>query len=531
MAFTSLFNGLALACLALWLSLPAVNAAFWTVTSKFQLETSVSTDVYGSTRSYFYTYSTTRTIVSTATPTKSAVRTSTYERTAYDLEILSVYYPPDAVAESDLEPTSTYGIYTSDYTYTLYSMPVVWAAPATCSSKFNFSTTIAVYPPSEVSDQLTPTSTRRATGYYSDSVTAYLTPSAVPINTETEYYYSAYVASCSKPYSYSSSSDDDDDDDDYYSGVRVCYLYSSGCTSLKTWIIIIATILPALFLIGFLESFLWFRRLMIGKSALRFGTVSWVLLSLWVVCFTRKQAARSLEDQKALREQWKSWGFGKKLGLWFKWGFRHRYPTELLGQYSPNTVGVVPNAPHSGPNGQPPYYGPGAPPPMYDEKGQLVVVQHPVSVYGAPPQVPGQAPPGQFVPYPPQQVPGQFAYQQVPPNQFVPQQPAPVATQYPSGVPSTISTQVPSGGVPSEVPDRSLSPQVPSTVSSPAPTNAVPVTQTQPQLGVGEIQTPSPPIPAPYEPVGSSTVVTDQQQTSASYGAPTAPPHSGNANQ
>jgi hypothetical protein len=99
---------------------------------------------------------------------------------------------------------------------------------------------------------------------------------------------------------------------------------------------------------------------------MRGGTVFWVLLSLWVLCFTRWQDARSKEDQKLLQQRWKEMPAGKKFKNW-SWGFRRRYPVPLLGQYSANTVGVVPEgqplhpAMAQAPPGQVYYYGP--PPP------------------------------------------------------------------------------------------------------------------------------------------------------------------------
>jgi hypothetical protein len=68
---------------------------------------------------------------------------------------------------------------------------------------------------------------------------------------------------------------------------------------------------------------------MMGKSAMRFGTVCWVLISLWVMCFTRMQDRRSADDQKLLAEKWKQMGSGAAFKAWWKWGFRHRYPEEV----------------------------------------------------------------------------------------------------------------------------------------------------------------------------------------------------------
>ena len=196
---------------------------------------------------------------------------------------------------------------------------------------------------------------------------------------------------------------------------------------------------------------------MLGKGCLRFGTVCWICLSLWVACFTRSQSRRSPEDQKLLREKWRQTSFGTAIKLWFKWGFRHRYPVPLLGQYSRNTVGIVPE-------GQPlPVPGmvqmngnyPGGPPPppgAYMPNGQG-------QAYYPPPQgwVPG--PNGQAYPMPP---PGQ-AYMPGPNG----------AVQYygeqPKSVPSvTTSSVTPVNGAPHPAPSP-VSPAVPS--QQPPPSN------------------------------------------------------------
>jgi hypothetical protein len=97
----------------------------------------------------------------------------------------------------------------------------------------------------------------------------------------------------------------------------------------KKWVIAIATILPILFFLGFLESYCWFSRLMIGRSCLRGGTVCWILISLWVLCFTRIQDGRPEPEQVVLRQMWKETPRCQRLRLWRKWGFRHKYPDVL----------------------------------------------------------------------------------------------------------------------------------------------------------------------------------------------------------
>jgi hypothetical protein len=152
---------------------------------------------------------------------------------------------------------------------------------------------------------------------------------------------------------------------------------------------------------------------MMGKSAMRFGTVCWVLISLWVMCFTRMQDRRSVEDQKLLAEKWKNMGSGAAFKAWWKWGFRHRYPEELLGQFSMTTVGIVPPGQPLNPAmaQAPGAFQPGAPgggalQPVPGAPGQ-------VYYYGPPPPGWVQAPNGGFIPpqgytYPPPQQVGYY---------------------------------------------------------------------------------------------------------------------------
>lgn len=404
------------------------TSAFWTYTSRYaavvspspytsrngQVSTSLVTDNY-------------RTVKSTVTPTATPTSTSTSRSYYSDVEIVYHYYGQNAVALSDVEPeygdegysTALYPSYTSGATpTTTFYMPVTMTAPASCPTQFTVTTTASVSVPSIVRNQVKPTSTVNAGittrgSYYTYSVeTWYLSAGAAPFTSTEDFTYSYYIASCSTPPAArssgsgyygggGSSSDDDSNSSDYYCSR---YSYSYYCSSgLKTWIIVIASVIPALFLLGFLESWFWFRRLMMGKSAMRFGTVSWVLISLWVLCFTRMQDARSTEDQKLLQEKWKNMRSGAAFKAWWKWGFRHAYPVEHLGQYSKQTVGVVPVGEplHPAMAQAPPGFMPGPPPP--GAPGQVYYYGPPPPGWVPTPDGQGFMPPQGYVYPPPQQ--------------------------------------------------------------------------------------------------------------------------------
>ncbi|KAF3038561.1 hypothetical protein E8E11_005368 [Didymella keratinophila] len=378
------------------------TSMFWTATIRYVPYVSEEPYTYTytyptpSTSTTTYKYTDVATIKPTVTPTVTP--TSTYFTSYYysNVAVVEEYYPTGAVAASDI---STYDRYDDDYystrtastrtTYssTEYYMPVTMTAPASCSTIFTVATQAEITDiPSIVAPQLKPTSTEvsisSGRSYDYEIQTWYLTEGAAPFTSTEDIYYSYYIASCTPPPARSTSgshsgggsdsgsgsgsgSSSGSDDDAWYD-YRMCYF--SGCTSVKTWIIVLATVLPGIFLLGFLESWFWYTRLMKGKSAMRGGTVCWILLSLWVLCFTRMQDARSKEDQKLLQTQWKDMPVGKKFKNW-SWGFRRRYPVSILGQFSRQTVGIVPEgqplhpAMAQAPAGQVFYYGPppGAP--------------------------------------------------------------------------------------------------------------------------------------------------------------------------
>ncbi|PVH93052.1 hypothetical protein DM02DRAFT_619548 [Periconia macrospinosa] len=363
---------------------------FWTATIRMM----ESTSTYGYTYTYTYRSTTTstdryrttatRTIKSGVTPSATPYSTSTYIGLLYDdVKQVYAYYTDGVVAESDLEPTydrsNFYTRTSTSSTSVVYIMPVTWTAPPSCSST-TFSVTDTITPdiPSIVKDQVTPTSKATSTrsGYSTYVVeTWYLSASAAP--STSEYSYRSYVALCTAPpVSNLRSGGGSSSGGDSSSDIEWCTWYG-GCTGIRVWIIVVASIIPGLFVLGFIESYFWFRRLMLGKGALRVGTICWIMLSLWVICFTRSQSKRSAEDQKLLRENWNKTSTGQAFKLWLKWGFKQRYPVPLLGQYSRNTVGIVPegqtlpqmgqtNVAYPGFQPQPPPGAvgvPGAPPP------------------------------------------------------------------------------------------------------------------------------------------------------------------------
>ncbi|KAK4124085.1 hypothetical protein N657DRAFT_633240 [Parathielavia appendiculata] len=349
---------------ALLVPLQPALASFYTVTSYFALTETLSTR---STRTY--TYTDTLTLYptpATATPTARAVSSSTYINTYYDVEIVSIF-----VAASDL-PSSWLAATTEardSGVFTNFAVSVTWTAPSSCPTPFTVETITNVNIPNDVEPYLSaPTTVTALMAGMTETYTYYTyildrtqVPSTlIPTNPTSAFDYSYYVANCRNPTATSSYTArapnatsgggggrygggdwSGGDDDDYWDSDWTACSALTGCVALRTWVIVVATLLPAIFLLGFVESYFWFRRMMLGKSALRLGTVCWCLLSLWFILLTRRSPTRSKEDQVLLRQYWKTLGFGTRMKFWFKYGFKWRYPVELLGNPDGNNPVVV----------------------------------------------------------------------------------------------------------------------------------------------------------------------------------------------
>ncbi|KAK3365403.1 hypothetical protein B0H63DRAFT_504746 [Podospora didyma] len=297
------------------------NATFWTVTSYSAAYLSTS-----GTR----VYTRTTDVASGVKPTATPYSTSSYVMTYSDVTIVYVYLPIGAVADKDIVTTTTYS--PPDYgAYTAWAIPVVWTAPPACATPFTvISTYTNFYPPAYVTDILSPIST--ATSMYTNAggskityYTKFIDASAQPssINPTSNYYYSNYVLACSNPtatptysrYSGGSGSGSPGSGSSGGGGIGT----SNGPSG------------SGPFSGDGPSSWFWFRALMLGKQSLRFGTICWCCLTLWVICFTRVSPARTPQDKAILKQRWAAIPAGRRIKLWFKWGFRHQYPVDLLG--------------------------------------------------------------------------------------------------------------------------------------------------------------------------------------------------------
>lgn len=85
--------------------------------------------------------------------------------------------------------------------------------------------------------------------------------------------------------------------------------------------------------VGFLESWLSFKGLMLGKHRKRGLPLAWCCISCLFLCWSGPTyKAKSVEEQTRLAELWKEMTAWKKFKLWIKWGFRWKYPVDILGE-------------------------------------------------------------------------------------------------------------------------------------------------------------------------------------------------------
>lgn len=88
------------------------------------------------------------------------------------------------------------------------------------------------------------------------------------------------------------------------------------------------------FILGVIEAWFRFRRLMIGWQTHRGLPVCWVFIifpvTLLLLFFFRKgYRARTQAEATELKKEWKAMSVGKKLRLFVLWGFRYKYPPML----------------------------------------------------------------------------------------------------------------------------------------------------------------------------------------------------------
>ncbi|GKZ27737.1 hypothetical protein AbraIFM66951_006273 [Aspergillus brasiliensis] len=340
-----------------------VSAAPWIVTADYQ-------EVVTTARHYYTTYTTT--LIEQITPTVTSMPEPISTATSLGSSNYYYYYNDDDDTEKDvtiiqeLYPTGV-GSVVDDYDYgygygsdddddeyhsTKFVVNITYSAPTGCSSRWTQTTAVEVNPPTEVQDLLPRTAV--ATSISVDSVRpfqpttytidiVYVDPTQLPTsslesmslyNRPTSLYTAsscAYTGSSGSGY-YSGSYYGDYGYDDDYNWFTDDYWM--GISPLALTLILTLGWIGLFLILGFIEAWIRFRRLMMGWQTRRGLPVCWSLtilpFTLLLLCFFRKgYRARSDADGEVLRKRWKAMGFWTKLRLYFVWGFRYKYPPVL----------------------------------------------------------------------------------------------------------------------------------------------------------------------------------------------------------
>ncbi|VBB82136.1 Putative protein of unknown function [Podospora comata] len=304
----------------------------------------------------------------TSLPDVTPISTTTASLTSWDLEVVEYYYPANAVPTSDLytwrwDPDPDFRgeghQWLVDYTIT---------APTSCPTPFEYTTEVNLRtsasvptPLSEILHSMasvetdvvtytrfvatTDSSTHRwvqQTSYYTYTTLHVKATDLPPARRPPADYYRydqinyRYIENCFLP------GEKDPRPNPFGAEAKQkCPHKAFGrCSKIPEEPAIILATVGTLFVLGFIENFLWFRSLMQGHWALRCGTVCWWLIATLLMIFvTKYEVGRNKDDQEQLREQWKRLPFWMKIKLWLQWGFRLKYPERWLGARKPVSVG------------------------------------------------------------------------------------------------------------------------------------------------------------------------------------------------
>ncbi|TGO56149.1 hypothetical protein BOTNAR_0229g00150 [Botryotinia narcissicola] len=304
----------------------------------------------------------TRGVVPNATPVANAIETLTDTSAYAHITIIEVVLTPG----SGSRPTSTYDYYATTTTLqTSFVVPITYTPYPKCTGtaqNWTYVTTVPISVPTIVASIISPsvltTSVSRYT-YYDDSVSAatfvnaVLNPTDVAADTlasasaNYEPYSMSYcytptttcttilsTASCTPTWVYPGydSTLGSGDSSSYYDSYT-CDVYWCGDRAILMIIICVPVGWVVLWLlVGLFESWLSFKGIMLGLNRKRGVPYAWCcILMLFLCCTGPTYRAKSAEEQERLKAQWNEMGAGKKLALWFKWGFRWKYP-DMLGE-------------------------------------------------------------------------------------------------------------------------------------------------------------------------------------------------------
>lgn len=328
---------------------PFVLGAPWIATDYFQEVTEEVYDYDSTKHRYGYVPITTyEEIIPTATSLPEAIRTnSVVETDAYYnvATLVEKLYPSGAVGTP--VPYSArygYGYQDSAWTSIIWVVNLTYSAPTACSTQWTTTTAVTVTPPSDLTfDRLLPTtaastsySVYNAEGFQSSTYVykyIWVEPTQVPTTSmyslSDEYYPATLYNFEDKKCRY-----EGHDTAYYYNDYYYDDWYGLAISPLAILLISVLGWIGLWFLLGILEAWIRFRRLMTGWQTRRGLPVCWALtimpLTLFCLCcFRRGYRARTAHDSAVLQSRWKKMSAWQKFVLFWKWGFRYKYPTIL----------------------------------------------------------------------------------------------------------------------------------------------------------------------------------------------------------
>ncbi|KAJ5162813.1 uncharacterized protein N7500_004643 [Penicillium coprophilum] len=351
---------------------PFVQAAPWIVTDVY--EQRVTTDYYGELTTEV------QKISPTASLPSEALSTITSTNTDYDYTIVQKLYPTGYGKQRGLYDGYRNNVDSDgNYLGTLYKVNLTYSAPTACSTQWTTTTGVEFYPPDEIATLLPrdnietttivddsrafqpttyiyeivfveptqlPTSSLNSLSYYNAPTSVYSGVGCEYTGRTSHYGYSDdYNTGETASGSDSTDSDNNSNDNNYnnygyydyyddgnwftsarWSGIGISYLALTLICVLG-WV-------GLFFILGMIEAWVRFRRLMTGWQTRRglplFWAFIWLPLSLFFLfCFRKGYRARSKEDAEILKQRWDAMGFWTKIRLFLAWGFRFKYPTVL----------------------------------------------------------------------------------------------------------------------------------------------------------------------------------------------------------
>lgn len=337
-----------------------VRAAPWIVTDYWEEESVTSYPYYHYYDDYHSEYYSDSEVTPYVTTVNQEVRptiTSLPEPVSVYSSVDSGYYEGDVTIVNELY-TATIGTADNDIAYgdaysydetTIYVVNLTYTAPTGCSTQWTTTTAATVTPPNGVVQALLP---KTATS------TSLSVATSTPFSPTTYTYVYIWVEPTQVPSASLACLSDESRPTSLYEGSKCQYKSNSGCgidygdyddyndygpwynedwggiTPLAILLICLLGWVGLFFILGVIEAWFRFRRLMTGWQTRRGLPICWALMFMPITlfclcCFRKGYRSRNAADAAMLQQKWKDTSAWMKFKLFIVWGFRFKYPTVL----------------------------------------------------------------------------------------------------------------------------------------------------------------------------------------------------------